>query len=83
MATAQAAENHGDEWGLTCYLWWGIWLELIYIYIFIQQQTDTTTWSKLPNGKKAIVKQILVSEEREKFSRPGLWESQSGIKVTV
>ena len=54
-----------------------------YIYIFIQQQTDTTTWSKLPNGKKAIVKQILVSEEREKFSRPGLWESQSGIKVTV
>ena len=24
MATAQAAENHGDKWGLTWYLWWGI-----------------------------------------------------------
>ena len=23
MAAAQAAENHGDEWGLIWYLWWG------------------------------------------------------------
>ena len=25
MAAAQAAENHGDEWGLTWYLQWGIY----------------------------------------------------------
>ena len=25
MAAAQAAENHGDEWGLTWYLRWGIY----------------------------------------------------------
>ena len=25
MAAAQAAENHGDEWGLTSYIWWGIY----------------------------------------------------------
>ena len=25
MAAAQAAENHEDEWGLTWYLWWGIY----------------------------------------------------------
>ena len=25
MVAAQAAENHGDEWGLTWYLWWGIY----------------------------------------------------------
>ena len=24
MAAAQAAENHGDKWGLTWYLWWRI-----------------------------------------------------------
>ena len=26
MAAAQAAENHGDEWGLTWYLQWGIYI---------------------------------------------------------
>ena len=25
MAAAQAAENHGDEWGLTWYLQWGVY----------------------------------------------------------
>ena len=24
MAAAQATENHGEEWGLASYLWWGI-----------------------------------------------------------
>ena len=23
MAGGQAAENHGDEWGLNWYIWWG------------------------------------------------------------
>ena len=27
-------------------------------------ETETTTWSEFPNGEKAIVEQILVSEER-------------------
>ena len=26
MAAAQAAEKHGDEWGLTWYLRWGIYI---------------------------------------------------------
>ena len=34
MAAAQAAKNHGDEWGLRCYLPWGyihqFWLEPIH-----------------------------------------------------
>ena len=25
MATRQVAENYGDKWGLTWYLWWGIY----------------------------------------------------------
>ena len=25
MAAAQEAENHGDEWGLTCYFLWEIY----------------------------------------------------------
>ena len=28
MATTQAAENHADEWGLTWYLWWGIYTSI-------------------------------------------------------
>ena len=39
-------------------------------------ETATTTWSEFLNGGKAIVEQILKSEERA-----GLWESQSGIRV--
>ena len=40
-----------------------------------------TTWSEFPNGGKAIVEQILASEEINKSKRAGLWESQSGIRV--
>ena len=29
-------------------------------------ETGTTAWSEFPNGEKAIVEQILVSEERNK-----------------
>ena len=43
--------------------------------------TERTTWSELANGRKAIVKQILASEETNKSKRAGLWESQSGIWV--
>ena len=42
---------------------------------------ETETWPEFPNGGKAIVEQILASEERNKSKRAGLWESQSGIQV--
>ena len=50
---------------------------------FDQKSTEikTATWSEFPNGGKAIVEQILASEERKKSKRVGLWESQSGIQV--
>ena len=38
-------------------------------------ETETTTWLEFPNGAKAIVKQILASEEWNKSKRAGLWES--------
>ena len=45
-------------------------------------ETETTTWSEFSNGRKAIVEQILVSEERNKFKRAGLclFEYSSGIE---
>ena len=39
-------------------------------------ETATTTWSEFLNGGKAIVEQILVTEERA-----GLWKSQSRIRA--
>ena len=44
-------------------------------------ETETTTWSVFPTGGKAIVEQILASEEINKCKRAGLQESQSGIRV--
>ena len=44
-------------------------------------ETKATTWMEFPNGGKAIVKQILVPEERNKSQRAGLWESQPRIQV--
>ena len=35
-------------------------------------KTETATWSEFPNGWKAIVEQILQSEEINKSSRAGL-----------
>ena len=40
MAAAQAAENHGDEWGLSGYLRWGIY-------------TSIPTWSHSQNSRGA------------------------------
>ena len=42
-------------------------------------ETETTTLSEFPIVGKAIVKQILASEEINKSKIAGLWESQSGI----
>ena len=44
-------------------------------------ETETTHWSEFPNGRKTIVKQILVLEEMNKPEREELWESQSLIWV--
>ena len=46
-------------------------------------ETETTTWSEFPKGRKAIVEQILASEKRNKSKRAGLCESQSGIQVGI
>ena len=44
-------------------------------------ETETTTWSKFPDGEKAIVEQRLVLEEVNKSKKVGLWESQSVVQV--
>ena len=44
-------------------------------------ETETTTWSEFPNGGKAILEQILVSEEKNKSKGAELWELQSEIRV--
>ena len=42
---------------------------------FIRKSMETeTTWSEFHNGRKAILEQILASEERNKSKRAGLWE---------
>ena len=41
MTAAQAAENHGDEWGWTWYLQWGI-------------HTSVPTWTHLQNSLAAV-----------------------------
>ena len=43
---------------------------------------ETTTWSEFPRGK-AIVEQMLASEERKKPKRAGLWESVLDVSRTV
>ena len=35
-------------------------------------ETETTTWSDFPNGRKASVEQILALEEKNKSIRAGL-----------
>ena len=44
-------------------------------------ETETTTWLEFPNGGKANVEQILVSEEKNESKRAGLLEPQSAIRV--
>ena len=46
-------------------------------------ETETTTQSEFPNGGKAIVEQLLASEERNKSKRAVLRELQSGISVGI
>ena len=45
-------------------------------------KTETTTWLEFPTVGKAIVEQILASEEtNQDCDRAGLWQSQSGIQL--
>ena len=118
----QVTENHGDEWGFTWYLRWGIYTShsnlnpltkftssrgnefkdilpwnisqiitkttpismRIVITFAVKQwiqfigrsmETETTTWSEFPYGVKAIIEQILASEEINQSKRTGLWDS--------
>ena len=50
-------------------------------YEFDGKPMETEIWSKVLNGGKATVEQILVSEERNKSKRAGPLESQPGIRV--
>ena len=44
-------------------------------------ETETTTWLEFLNGEKAISKQILKSEEKNKSRRAELCRSQSETRV--
>ena len=44
-------------------------------------ETEAMPCSEFSNGGKAIVEQMLASEERKKSKRAGLLESQSGLRV--
>ena len=51
------------KWGILSWIIWKV------------NENWETTWSEFLNGGKAIVEQILASEERNKFKRALLWES--------
>ena len=44
-------------------------------------ETETATWPSFPNGRNAVIEQIIVLEEINKSKRMGQWESQSGTRV--
>ena len=93
MAAVQAAENHGDEWGLTLHFWWGIYASISpctqsnlsndHLDCPNQHNNSHKQCDEMgnPNGGQVIVKQILASEERKKYRRAGLWEPQSRMRV--
>ena len=53
-------------------MWWN--RASHYEYDGKSMETETTTWSELPNGGKAIVEQKLASEKINKSKRTELWE---------
>ena len=53
MTAAQVAENHGDEWGLTWYFWWDI-----YINTNLNLLTKFTTSSKSTKFKNILTLNI-------------------------
>ena len=59
-----------------------MWWNEASCFEFIGKSMETeTTWSEFPNEGKAIVEQILATEERIKSKRAGLWELKLGIWV--
>ena len=56
------------------------WGSLFWDYWKVNGNWDSNT-VRIPNERKAIVEQIQVLEERKKFERAELWESQSGIRL--
>ena len=59
---------------------WAKWWNRVSCYEFDgkSMENETLSWSEFLNGRKAIVEQILLSEERNKSKSAGLWESKSG-----
>ena len=86
-AAAKAAEYHWVDLGLTWYLWRGMHqfqpepLTLFPSSSSSTKEIETATWLKFPNGGKVTAQEILVSEEKNKSKRAGLWQSTSGIRV--
>ena len=49
-------------------------------------ETETTTWSEFPNGGKAIVEQILASEEinpKEQTLRITVWDPSMKVNQSL
>ena len=46
-------------------------------------ETQAPPWSEFPNGQKATIDKIVVSEEKSKLKRAGLRESQSKILALI
>ena len=76
VAAAQAAENHGEEWVLARYLWWGIYMSLqseqltnslaaaetlLKIFKAHLRLPMRTQWLRLPHGSQMITKTIPIS----------------------
>ena len=64
MAAAQSAENQGEEWGLTWYLWWGI-------------NTSIPTWTHSQNSLAAAEAVSLKISSYETSLKWSLKPSQS------
>ena len=69
MGATQAAENHGDEWGLTWYLRWGIYSQGV-----IQAEAEVGHWfwdswvwdPKLSNSKRKKNKKNMIYTAKTK-----------------
>ena len=68
MATAQALENNGGEWGLTWYLWWGIYKTI-------------PTWTHLQNPVAAVEVETLISKISSKKNISQMIEKINPVRM--
>ena len=70
MATAQALENNGGEWGLTWYLWWGIYKTI-------------PTWTHLQNPVAAVEVEALISKISSKKNISLMIEKINPVRMRI